>query len=58
MDHALTWCFMTEFVLAVDLYRLILQLLRLHGGKTADRMVSDRYNVSGQWPEWLQNVPC
>jgi hypothetical protein len=23
MDHVLTWCFMTEIVLTVDLYRLI-----------------------------------
>jgi hypothetical protein len=33
MDHVLTWCFMTEFVLTVDLYRLInTELLSLHGG--------------------------
>jgi hypothetical protein len=23
MDHVLTWCFMTEFMLTVDLHRLI-----------------------------------
>jgi hypothetical protein len=62
MDHVLTWCFMTEFVLTVDLYRLInscwvyMEVRQQSQNCRLYTVVSDRYKVSGR-PSGYKTCP-